>query len=86
MAKRNALGKLYTLAWRHKSPRVRRAALFLLVKGKAILDPDRDEEVVNELVDAGCCFNYMFVPNHGYMDVFKCPGAKECYPNGAFFE
>lgn len=86
MAKRNALGKVYHLAWSHRSPRVRRAALFLLFKGKAILDPERDEEAVNELVEAGCWFNYEPVQNHGYMDVFRCPGAKECYPNGAFFE
>lgn len=86
MAQRNALGNVYAIAWRHKSPRVRRVALFLLVKGRAMCDRERDQDALDALVDAGCTATYEFVQGHGWMDVLTCDGAKECYENGAFFE
>lgn len=87
MAKRNALGKVYELAWKHENKRVRLAALYLLCKGQvsvAHINED-DGRAIDALREAGCderVNDYVFPTDH----VFTCAGAKECYANGAFFE
>lgn len=85
--KRNALGNVYELAWRHESARVRRAALYLLVKGRAEVElaTKEDGEVLDALLDAGCDEDCEYRDGlHIY--VLTCEGARSCYANGAFYE
>ena len=85
--KRNALGNVYELAWKHENPRVRLAALYLLVKGRAEVDlaTEEDREVLDALLDAGCDEDCEYRDGlHIY--VLTCEGAMSCYANGAFYE
>lgn len=87
MARRNALGNVYRLAWKHENARVRRAALYLLVKGQVTVEyiDDYDELAIKELANAGCTAS---VNRDVFPDTytFTCDGARECYENGAFFD
>ena len=87
MAKRNALGKVYEMAWKHESARVRLAALYLLVKGRVEVElvTNKDKEVVDALLDAGCDSEREY-GGGPHLYVLTCKGARECYANGAFFE
>lgn len=85
--RKSALGNVYQLAWKHESARVRRAALYLLCKGRVSVEhiTSDDSIAINALRDAGCDFT---VEYSGICTtfVFTCEGTKECYANGAFCE
>lgn len=85
-AKRNALGNVYRLAWKHENQMVRLAALYLLTKGQVSVDDDMaHEEVIGALIESGCDWSTDHMDGR-YLIVFTCDGAKECYENGAFFD
>ena len=90
---RNALGKVYRLAWRDENPKIRLAALFLLTKGQVRVDHVGNEDmlVIEALRDAGCTYDISrrgISVSQNFVDfyTFTCDGAKMCYENGALYE
>lgn len=81
------LGNVYRLAWRDDNPKVRMAALFLLLKGQVSVEcvAADDMQVIDALRVAGCEYESSYGSNLVYTYTFTCDGAKMCYENGAFY-
>ena len=74
----SALANVYRLSFESDSVRVRRAATYLLVKGRVTV---AREEEARAFEEAGCTTSLEYDDRDGWVYRVTCEGAKPCYTN-----